>query len=369
MLAGPFATMQLGDLGADVIKVERPGSGDETRSWGPPFIEGESAYFLSVNRNKRSIALDLASAAGRVAARALVAHADVVVENFRPGTMDRLGLGYEAARESNPAVVYCSISGFGSHGPGARLAGYDFVAQAVGGLMSITGPEPGTPTKVGVAVADVLTGLFASNAILGALYARSATGTGQLIELDLFSSLLASLVNQASTFLTSGSVPHAIGNRHPTIAPYETLSTKDRALVVAVGNDGQFAALARVLGMEEAAKDERYATNESRVANRRELVAELESALSSRTADEWTRLLGDAGVPAGPINDIKEAFALATSLGLDPVRQVGPPGDSVAQVSSPMRLSATPVEYHRRPPRIGEHTAEVLAELGLDVAG
>jgi crotonobetainyl-CoA:carnitine CoA-transferase CaiB-like acyl-CoA transferase len=244
VLAGPLATMLLGDLGADVIKVERPGSGDDTRAWGPPYVDGESAYFLAVNRNKRSIAIDPSAPEGKAVARRLAGKADVVVENFKSGTMRRLGLSYDEVAAINPGVVYCTISGFGTKGQGASLLGYDFIVQAVGGLMHITGAEAGEPTKVGVAVADVLTGLFAANAILAALLARSRLGKGQQVEVDLMSCLLAGLVNQASTFVTTGEIPRALGNRHPSISPYEMFTAKDRPLVIAVGNDGQFACLA-----------------------------------------------------------------------------------------------------------------------------
>jgi len=365
VLAGPLATMMLGDLGADVVKVERPEVGDDTRGWGPPFIDGESAYYLSINRNKRSVALDLGSEAGLEAARRLAERADVVVENFKPGTMSRLGLGYEKVAAVNPGVVYCSISGFGTTGEGASRLGYDFLVQAVGGLMSITGPESGAPTKVGVAVVDVLTGLYASNAILAALVGRAATGRGQRVEVDLLSSLLAGLVNQASTYLTTGAVPRALGNRHPAICPYETLAAADRLVVLAVGNDGQFAALALELGLDELGSDDRFATNAARVANRGELVALLEARLRERPATEWVERFDAAGVPSGLVNDVGEAFGLAQRLGLHPVVEVGEDGDEVAQVASAMRLDGTPVGYRRRPPRLGEHTAEVLGELGL----
>ena len=308
VLAGPLATMMLGDLGADVVKVERPEVGDDTRGWGPPFIDGESAYYLSINRNKRSVALDLGSEAGLEAARRLAERADVVVENFKPGTMSRLGLGYEKVAAVNPGVVYCSISGFGTTGEGASRLGYDFLVQAVGGLMSITGPESGAPTKVGVAVVDVLTGLYASNAILAALVGRAATGRGQRVEVDLLSSLLAGLVNQASTYLTTGAVPRALGNRHPAICPYETLAAADRLVVLAVGNDGQFAALALELGLDELGSDDRFATNAARVANRGELVALLEARLRERPATEWVERFDAAGVPSGLVNDVGEAL-------------------------------------------------------------
>ncbi len=351
VLAGPYATMLLGDLGADVVKVERPGTGDDTRAWGPPFdADGRATYFNSVNRNKRSVVVDLASAEGRAAALDLVAGADVVVENFRTGTMERLGLGYDAVRAVRPDVVYCSITGFGS-GEGAALAGYDLLVQAVGGLMSVTGPEPGQPTKVGVALVDVLTGLHAVTGILAALRHRDRTGEGQRVETNLLSSLLSSLVNQASGYLGAGAVPGILGNRHPSIAPYEVFETADRRLVLAVGNDKQFRALAGVVGLPELADDPRFADNTSRVTNRDALATALTERLRTRSADDWFADLNARGVPAGPINDVAEAFALAESLGLAPAVPV--PGASAPQVANPIGLSVTPVTYRSAPPRLG----------------
>jgi crotonobetainyl-CoA:carnitine CoA-transferase CaiB-like acyl-CoA transferase len=357
VLAGPFATMLLGDLGAEVIKVERPGVGDDTRSWGPPFVGDESAYYLAINRNKKSITLDLSSAEGRLAGRKLAERADVLVENFKPGAFAKMGLGYDELAEVNPALVYCSISGFGSQGEGASLPGYDFLVQAVGGLMSVTGSEDGEPTKVGVAVVDVLTGLFATVGILAALQHSRRTGRGQRVEVNLLSCLLSAMVNQASTYVTTGEVPRALGNRHPSITPYEPLQAADRALIVAVGNDGQFAGLAAVLGIGWMSNDERFATNAARVANRNEMVALLEQALVARRAADWVASLSDAGIPCGLVNDISEAFALAERLGLDPVVEMArrdPAETRVRQVASALRLSDTPVSYRLAPPRLGE---------------
>ncbi len=352
VLAGPLATMLLGDLGADVVKIERPGTGDDTRAWGPPYAHGESAYYLAINRNKRSVALDLSTPEGLEAARRLAERADVLVENFKPGTMERLGLSYEQVSVVNPGLVYCTVSGFGTTGEGASRLGYDFIVQAVGGLMHLTGPEGGDPTKVGVAVVDVLTGIFASNAILAALLARSKTGRGQRVEVDLMSCLLAGLVNQASSYVTTGELPRAIGNRHPAISPYEMFGAADRPLVVAVGNDRQFAALAGALEMDWLASDERFADNPSRVVHRNELSALIEGRLREQPASVWIERLETAGVPCGLVNDIGEAFALAARLGLDPIVHVGKEssGDVVAQVADPMRLYASPVTYRRRPP-------------------
>ncbi|HSK36293.1 MAG TPA: CoA transferase, partial [Actinomycetota bacterium] len=349
---------------ADVVKVEHPDGGDETRAWGPPFHDGHTTYYLSVNRNKRSVALDLKSDSGRRAARALATRADVVVENFRAGSLERLGLGYEQVAADNPGLVWCSISGFG-RGAGAELPGYDFLVQAMSGLMSITGPAGGEPTKVGVALVDVLTGLYAFGGVLAALQERERTGRGQRVEVSLLGSALASLVNQASSFLCTGTPPRAMGNRHPSITPYETLATADRPLVVAVGNDGQFARLCRVLGLDGAAADPRFATNADRVANREELVPLLEGALAARGAADWVAALADAGVPCGLVNDVGEAFALAERLGLAPVADAG----GVPQVANPIGLPATPASYRLAPPALGEHTAEVLRWLAAPPPG
>ena len=371
VLAGPLATMILGDLGATVVKVEHP-HGDDTRQWGPPFKGAESTYFLSVNRNKRSAVLDLATPEGASDARRLAERATVLVENFRPGRLARFGLGYDQLAATNPGLVYCSISGFGGAGtPGADLAGYDFVVQAMAGLMDITGPEGGPPTKVGVAVVDVLTGLHAAVGILAALGARQPSGRGQLVEVSLMSSALASLVNQASAYLNTGTVPRAMGNRHPSIAPYETLATKDGVLAVAVGNDGQFRLLCKAIGDDAIADDERFATNPARVAHRDELVRQLETRLGARPAAEWVALLRAVGVPCGPVNDVAAAFADAQRLGLEPVvEQPGDDGDDdgddggeVRSVASPLKLSWAPVSYRRPPPTLGHDTDEVVAWL------
>lgn len=364
VLAGPLCTMLLADLGATVIKVERPGQGDDTRSWGPPFTANGSTYFLSVNRNKRSITLDLKDEAGRAAAQALARRADVFVENFRTGTLDRLGLGYDELSAANPGLVYCSITGYGP-GTGAGMPGYDFVIQAVGGLMSVTGPEDGPPSKAGVALVDVVTGLNATIGILAALRERDNSGRGQRIEVNLLSSLLAALVNVSSSYVHTGVVPGLVGNRHPSIVPYESLRTKDRPLVVAAGNDSQFTALCRALGVPGLAADPRFARNPDRVHHRAELVALLEERLLTRGADEWAAALHEAGVPCGPVNQLDEAFALATRLGLRPIVTVADPdtGAAVPQVANPVWLSRTPVGYHRPPPRLGADTGEVLGWL------
>lgn len=352
VLAGPYATMMLGDLGARVIKIERPGSGDDTRAWGPPVdADGQATYFNAVNRNKESVVIDLGSPTGRARAMDIVASADVVVENFRTGTMERLGLGYDDVRAVRPDVVYCSITGFGS-GAGAALAGYDLLVQAVGGLMSVTGPQPGSPTKVGVALVDVLTGLHALAGILAAVHHRDETGEGQRVETNLLSALLSSLVNQASGYLGAGVVPGIMGNRHPSIAPYEVFSTADRPIILAVGNDKQFAALVEALGEPMLASDNRFADNTSRVAHRDELAALLTTRLVTRPADDWFAVLNERGVPVGPINSVAEAFDLASGLGLAPAVDV--PGSPVQQTANPITLSRTPVQYRSAPPRLGD---------------
>lgn len=367
VLAGPYATMLLADFGADVIKVERPPDGDDTRAWGPPYTpDGQATYFQSVNRNKRSVAIDMADADDRALARELADRADVVVHNLRPGTMERWGLGYDQLCEHRPGLVYCAISGFGS-GAGASLPGYDLLAQAVGGLMSMTG-EPGNPTKVGVAIVDVITGLHANIGILAALRHRDRTGLGQFVEVDLLTSLLSSLVNHAAAYVTGGVLPVATGNAHASIAPYEPLATRDRPLVLAVGNDGQFTRLCEVVGRPELAEDASFATNSARVHNRVALIAELTPALALRDADDWQALLTAAGVPCGPINDVGAAFELAASLGLDPIStyETGGDGETVSTTSDPVRMSATPARYRTAPAAMGADSAEVKAWLRRD---
>jgi crotonobetainyl-CoA:carnitine CoA-transferase CaiB-like acyl-CoA transferase len=355
VLAGPLATMVLADLGATVVKVERGGRGpvgDDTRAWGPPYDEtGQATYFGSVNRNKDSVLLDLQDPADLATARELVAGADVLVENFRPGVMDRLGLGWEALHAADPALVYCSITGFGA-GPGAALPGYDLLVQALGGLMSITGERDGEPQKVGVALVDVVCGLFASVGILAAVRHRERTGEGQRVEVDLLSSLLAALVNQGSAYTLAGVIGGRMGNAHPSIAPYELLRCADGDLVLAVGNDKQFRALCAEAGDRALADDPDYATNADRVAHRDALRARLEALLAARTAHDWVAALTAAGVPVGEVNDIGGAFALAEELGLEPTVDV-PRADGAPPARltrNPIRLSATPAVYRSAPP-------------------
>jgi crotonobetainyl-CoA:carnitine CoA-transferase CaiB-like acyl-CoA transferase len=354
VLAGPFATMLMGDLGADVIKVERPGAGDDTRSWGPPFdAGGEATYFLSVNRNKRSLELDLADEGDLRTARSLALRADALVENFRPGLMEKLGLGYEELRHENPRLVFCSITGFG-HGEGAALPGYDLLVQAVGGLMSITGSPGGEPQKVGVALVDVLAGLFATVGILSALRHRELTGRGQRIDVTLMGALLSALVNQGSAYTVAGVVPGRMGNAHPSIAPYELFETGEGQLVLAVGTNRQFADLCAVIEAPDLAGDARFATNSERVAHRRELKSALEASLASRPARDWAELLTAARVPAGVVNDVAAAFSLAAQLGLAPIVTLArEDGEEVRLTRNPIGLADTPPEYVKPPPPLG----------------
>lgn len=354
VLAGPYATMLLADFGADVVKIESP-AGDDTRSWRPPVDDaGESTYFAAVNRNKRSVVCDLGTPDGLAAARRLAETADVLVENFRPGVMERFGLDEAALRPGNPGLVYCSITGFG-RAEGAVLPGYDLLVQAVGGLMSITGAPDGDPSKVGVALVDVLTGQNALTGILLALRERDRTGLGSRVDVDLLGSLLAALTNQASSTLATGASPGRLGNAHPSIAPYELFRAADRELVVAVGNDRQFAAFAAVLNLPSLAADERFDTNEERVRHRAELRAVLEPVLSGRRAAEWVEAFAAARVPAGLVNTVAEAFAFAESLGLDPVTVTVDPrtGRSSRQPATPIRLSTSPAVHRTPPPPLG----------------
>jgi crotonobetainyl-CoA:carnitine CoA-transferase CaiB-like acyl-CoA transferase len=360
VLAGPLCTQTLGDLGADVVKVERPGAGDDTRSWGPPFVEQGSTYYLGLNRNKRSVTLDLGDPEDNALARRLADRADVLVESFRPGTIDRLGLGYDAVAATNPGVVYCSISAFGSGEQAARLPGYDLLLQAMSGLMSVTGEPDGRPLKVGAALIDMICGLYATTGVLAALQARERTGRGQRVEVSLMDSALAGLLNQASAHLLAGVVPGRLGNRHPSIAPYETFRAADGEFAVAVGNDTIFARLCAAIEQPELAADERFATNAARLERREELGAILEDAFAAAPAAAWVQQLSEAGVPAGPINDVAAAFALAEALGLAPVWEI----DGVRGVRSPLRLTDTPAAARRHPPALGEHDAELRAWLG-----
>ncbi|EPR76687.1 CAIB-BAIF family protein [Leifsonia rubra CMS 76R] len=354
VLAGPYASMILADLGADVIKIESP-SGDDTRSWTPPVDDsGRGTYFSSVNRNKRSIICDLRDPEGAAEARQLALSADVLIENFRPGTMTQFGLGWDDLEAENPSLVYCSVTGFGS-GEGAHLPGYDLLVQAVGGVMSVTGAADAEPTKVGVALVDVITGQNAVVGIQAALRVRDRTGAGQRVEVNLLSSLLSALVNQASAALNTGVSPQRMGNAHPSIAPYETFTARDGPFVIAVGNDGQFRRLVGLLGLAELAGDPRFARNENRVTNRGELRTILGSRLSAESVEHWVHTMTAEGIPAGPVNDVGQAIAFAESLGLPAVTEVTSSGRTSKQISNPITLSRTPTQYRLVPPDLGQH--------------
>jgi crotonobetainyl-CoA:carnitine CoA-transferase CaiB-like acyl-CoA transferase len=358
VLAGPLAAMTLGDLGADVIKVERPDGGDDTRAWGPPWRDGESTYFLGLNRNKRSVALDLGDAGDLELARELAGRADVLIESFRPGLMARWGLDGDTLRARNPRLVTCSITAFGT-GAGATLPGYDFLLQAMGGLMSITGEPDGRPLKVGSAVVDLVCGLIAVNGIQAALLERERTGRGRHVEVSLMDAALTSLLNQGSGWVAGGRVPGRLGNRHPSIVPYETFDAADRPFAVAVGNDRLFARLCEAVGRPELPGDERFATNEARVAHVDELGPVLAAAFASHDAAAWVERLRAAGVPAGLINGVDEAWALADELGMEPVAEV----DGVPLAQPPLRLDGDRPPVRRRPPRLDEHGEEIRAWL------
>ncbi|ASE11544.1 CaiB/BaiF CoA transferase family protein [Kocuria rhizophila] len=364
VLAGPLCTMTLADLGARVIKVERPGSGDDTRHWGPPFSETGPTYYESVNRNKESVCLDLREDEGRELARELALRADVVVENFKPGGMAKLGLGYDEISVENPGVVFVSVSGFGTAG-GAHLAGYDFLVQAVGGLMSITGRADGEPTKAGVALVDVLTAKDATIGTLAALEQRRRTGRGAHIDVSLLSSLQGALVNQGQAYLGAGKVPQRMGNDHPSIVPYQLLQCSDAPLAVTVGNDRQFRKFTEVLGIPETAEDERYASNGARVDHREELTALLEEALAARTASEWQEALTEVGVPAGKVGGIDEGVALAEELGLEPTVDVQDrTGTTVGrQFRHPAHWTPPLASPTQAPPQLGEDTETVTKWL------
>jgi crotonobetainyl-CoA:carnitine CoA-transferase CaiB-like acyl-CoA transferase len=363
VLAGPYCTMVLADLGADVVKVERPEGGDETRAWGPPFVDGEAAYYLSVNRSKRSCAIDLGDPAGRELALELCAQADAVVENFKAGGAVRLGVGYEQVRARNPAIVYCSITGFGSKRHPPDRPGYDFIAQAESGLMSITGPADGAPHKVGVAVVDVLAGLHAAVAVLAALQRRRDTGEGTWVEVPLLDSALAGLINVAQNALVTGKAPERHGNAHPNIVPYQDFETAAGRIAVAAGNDGLFQRLCRAIGREDLVDDERFRTNAERVRNRTELIPELAARFAHRTAEEWVGLLDAAGVPVGKVRSVPDALSAAAEAGRAATASVPHPATGALElVTSPIWMEG--LGPPAAPPLLGEHTREVLSDLG-----
>lgn len=375
VLAGPWAAQTLGDLGAEIIKVERPGAGDDTRTWGPPFLKGrdgeptrDAAYYLCTNRNKKSIAVDLASPQGQTLVRELANHCDVLIENFKVGSLKQYGLDYDTLRQSNPRLVYCSITGFGQTGPYAHRAGYDFLIQGMGGLMSITGRPDGEqgegPMKVGVALTDILTGLYASTSILAALQAREVTGEGQHIDLALLDVGVACLANQSMNYLYSGVVPRRMGNAHPNTVPYQDFPTADGYMILAIGNDGQFARFCEAAGHDELSGDLRFSTNTARVQNRSILVETLRDITIQRSTREWVVLLEGAGVPCGPINTIADVFddPQVQARGMQ-IQMDHAAADDIKLVASPIRMSGTPVQYRTAPPLLGEHTREVLADV------
>lgn len=372
ILAGPSATQLLGDLGADVIKVEKPHEGDDTRKWGPPYVQGtlgeeteESAYYLSANRNKRSIAIDIGSEAGRDLVHRLIAQADVLVENYKVGGLSKYGLAYEQIKDRYPQLIYCSVTGFGQTGPYAPRPGYDFLIQGMGGIMSLTGMPDGEPMKVGVGIADVMTGMYATVGILAALQHRQQTGEGQHIDISLLDTQISWLVNAGTNYLTDRQLPTRLGNGHPNIVPYQVFSTADAPMILAVGNDAQFRRFCEIAGMEAAASDERYATNPMRIRNRAALCKLVDNALRTRPRATWLRELEAVGVPCGPVNNLEDVFA-------DPhVKARGAElhmpcewaaGGEIRLLANPLRMSVTPPSYRRPPPRLNEHAAEVLAD-------
>jgi crotonobetainyl-CoA:carnitine CoA-transferase CaiB-like acyl-CoA transferase len=372
VLAGPYAAQMLGDLGAGVIKVERPGKGDDTRSWGPPWStaedgsRGDASYFFCANRNKRSLALDFHKPEGVEIVRRLIAAADIVVENYKGGDLERFGLDHRSMLAAHPGLVWCSITGFGHESPGAHRAGYDFMIQAEAGLMDITGEADGRPLRVGVAVADLTTGMMAVTAMLAALRHKERTGEGQHIDMALFDVTLGWMANQATGWLVGGQAPRRMGNQHPSIVPYQDFPTATRPIALAVGNDHQFGIFARLVGHPEWATDPAYATSAARSANRAALVPQVEAVLKTKPAEQWLPLLAEAQVPAGPIATVPEALASpeATARGLV-VEQPHPSLGTLRTVAQPLALTKTPPAYRRPPPAVGEHSREILAELGL----
>lgn len=366
VLAGPYCTMILGDLGAEVIKVEAPGGSDETRFWGPPFQNGVSAYYLCANRNKKSINVDLKTKDGREIIRRLVKEADVLIHNFKTGSMEKWSLDYNTLKSINQGLVFCSITGFGETGPYRHLPGYDFIIQGMSGMMSITGNRDTGAQKIGVAMVDILTGLYSAISIQAALLEREKSGIGQKIDLSLFDVGVSSLVNVASNYLVSGQIPQRLGNEHPNIVPYSTFRAKDAEIIIAVGNDRQFASLCGVLGIPELSEDELFRTNKARVSNRKKLTEILEDRLKNRPVDEWMELLSEQTIPCGPINMIDRVFQDPQISAREMVVEVNHPvAGPVKLVGSPIKLSRSKVEIERHPPIAGEHTEEILQQIGF----
>ncbi|MEG3617221.1 CaiB/BaiF CoA-transferase family protein [Magnetovibrio sp. PR-2] len=373
ILAGPFCTQMLGDLGADIVKIERPGAGDDTRHWGPNYIKdpdgndtGESAYFVSANRNKRSVAIDLAQPEGAAVIRQLAVQCDVVVENFKVGGLAKYGLSYDDLKAENPGLIYCSITGFGQTGPYADRAGYDFLIQGMGGLMSLGGEPDGAPQKTGVAISDVMCGMYAATAILAALRHRDQTGQGQFVDLSLFDTQVGWLVNQGMNYLTTGAVPQRLGNAHPNIVPYQAFAAVDGYLILAVGNDAQFEKFCTFAGLNHLSADEGFATNNARLKNRARLIPEIEAVLAQKPVAYWLDGLAPLGVPCGPVNDLGQVFDDAQLNHREMVVDLPHAADprvNVRQIANPLKLSETPVSYSRSAPALGQHTEEVLREM------
>lgn len=368
VLAGPFCTMILADLGADVIKVEAPGGSDETRFWGPPFQNGVSAYYLCANRNKRSITVNLKTEEGREIIRSLAKEADVLIHNFKTGSMEKWLLDFESLKKINPSLVYCSITGFGETGPYRHLPGYDYIIQGMSGLMSITGSEESGPIKIGVAMVDILTGLYSAISIEAALYEREKSGEGQKIDMSLMDTAVSSLANVASNYLISGAIPRRLGNDHPNIAPYSKFKVLDGEMIIAVGNNRQFAILCEVLGISKIAEDEKYRTNEARVENKLELTRILENQLQLKSINEWIERFSQKNIPCGPIHTMDRVFDHPQVLARDMVVQVNhPEAGMVKLVGSPIKLSRTKAKIERHPPIAGEHTSEILQQAGFSL--
>ncbi len=369
VLAGPYCTMMLGDLGADIIKVEAPGLGDDTRHWGPPFAQGgESAYFLCVNRNKRSLTLNLKSERGLQILRELIRQSDILVENFRVDTLEKWGLDYDALQEIHPGLIYCTITGYGYTGPYRHLPGYDFIIQAQGGVMSITGPEEGVPYKVGVAIADITAGLYACNAILAALFEHQRSGRGQRIDISLLDSQLAWLANVGSNYLVSGEKPQRYGNAHPNIVPYQTFKARDGYFALGIGNDSQWRQFCQKAGRIEWAEDARFKTNADRVRNRGELIPKLDDLFAQSEIEHWLSILGSIGIPCGPINSIDQVMDDPQVLSREMVIEVEhPTAGSIKMVASPLKIPTAPPVVRLAPPMLGEHSPQILHELlGMD---
>lgn len=364
-LAGPYCTMMLADMGAEIIKVEMPGTGDDSRAWGPPFVEGESAYFMSINRNKKSITLDMKGSKAIEIIMKLIKGSDVLVENFRPGAMERLGLAYQQVKAMNPRLVYCSISGFGQNGPYRMLPGFDQVLQGMGGLMSITGEPDGPPVKVGVPIADITAGMFAAYGIAIALFTREKTGSGQMVDISLLDSQVALLTYRAGSFFASGEIPKRVGSGHPVIVPYQAFKAKDVYINIAVGNDQLWGKFCKAVGLEDIMNDPRFATNAKRVQNRNEVVKAVGDLIATKNGEEWLKILTDAGIPCGPIYTVDKIFSDPQVIHRQMVAELHHPKAGTIKVTgNPVKLSDTPGEPSVAPPLLGQHTQEVLEGLG-----